>query len=261
MATDLFSLAGRVALVTGGNSGIGRALALGLRQTGAKVAIGGRRADRNAAMLAELGGDGGNAAAFELDVADEVSVERTLHAVIARFGRIDILVNNAGVVNRGSVMELTRDEWDRVIAANLTGPFLCTKHAARAMTAQRSGKIINIASIWGVIAPSRGLQVAYTASKHGVVGLTRVTAVELAPFGVQVNAIAPGYYATEMTRELAGKPIEQAIKRRTPSGQLGETSQLVGTCIYLASAASHHVTGTCLAVDGGYLASDGLERS
>jgi 2-deoxy-D-gluconate 3-dehydrogenase len=260
VAADLFSLAGRVALVTGGNSGIGRALALGLREAGAKVAVGGRRADRNAAVLAELGGEGDNAMALQLDVADEASVERTVRAVIARFGRLDILVNNAGVVYRGSVMELGRDEWDRVIAANLTGPFLCTKHAARTMTAQRSGKIINIASIWGLIAPSRGLQVAYTASKHGVVGLTRVTAVELAPLGVQVNAIAPGYFSTEMTSELRGRPIEQAIGRRTPSGRLGETSQLVGTCVYLASAASDHVTGVCVTVDGGYLASDGLER-
>jgi 2-deoxy-D-gluconate 3-dehydrogenase len=260
VAAGLFSLAGRVALVTGGNSGIGRTLALGLREAGAKLAIGGRRAERNAAVLDQLGGDGGNAATFALDVADEASVARTVAAVIERFGRLDILVNNAGVVNRGSVMELGRDEWDRVIAANLTGPFLCTKHAARAMTAQGSGKIINIASIWGLTAPSKGLQVAYTASKHGLVGLTRVNAVELAPLGVQVNAIAPGYYFTEMTSELQGKPIERAIRRRTPSGRLGETSQLVGTCIYLASAASDHVTGTCLPVDGGYLASDGLER-
>jgi len=260
MATDLFSLEGRVALVTGGNTGIGRALALGLREAGAKVAIGGRRAERNAAVLSELGGDGSSAAAFELDVCDEASVEHTMRAIIERFGRLDILVNNAGVVNRRSVMELDRGEWDRVIAANLTGPFLCTKHAARAMTAQRRGKIINITSVWGLTAPSKGLQVAYTASKHGLVGLTRVNAVELAPLGVQVNAIAPGYYFTEMTSELRGTPLEQAIVRRTPSGRLGETSQLVGTCIYLASAASDHLTGTCIQVDGGYLASDGLER-
>jgi 2-deoxy-D-gluconate 3-dehydrogenase len=260
VATGPFSLAGRVALVTGGNSGIGRALALGLREAGARVAIGARRADRNAAVLAELGGDSGDAAAFELDVTDEASVERTIRALLERFGRLDILVNNAGVVNRGSVMELDRDAWDGVIAANLTGPFLCTKHAARAMTAQRSGKIINIASIWGLTAPSKGLQVAYTAAKQGLLGLTRVNAVELAPLGVQVNAIAPGYYFTEMTRELRGTAIERAIVRRTPSGRLGETSELVGTCIYLASAASDHVTGTCLPVDGGYLASDGLER-
>ena len=257
MASGPFSLEGRVALVTGGNSGIGRTLALALREAGAKVAIGGRRAERNAAVLAELGD---HAAAFELDVCDEASVERAIRGVVERFGRIDILVKNAGDVNRGSVMELERSDWDRVMAINLTGPFLCTKHAARRMKAQGSGKIINIASVYGLTAPSKGLQVAYTASKHGVIGLTRVNAVELTPLGIQVNAIAPGYFFTEMTGELRGTPLEQAIKRRTPSGRLGETSELVGTCIYLASAASDHVSGICIPVDGGYLASDGLER-
>ena len=158
-------------------------------------------------------------------------------------------------------MELERADWDRIMAVNLTGPFLCTKHAARHMTARRSGKIINIASVYGLTAPSKGLQVAYTASKHGVIGLTRVNAVELAPLGVQVNAIAPGYFFTEMTSELRGTPLELAINRRTPSGRLGETSELVGACLYLASAASDHVSGICIPVDGGYLASDGLERS
>ena len=180
--------------------------------------------------------------------------------MVEHFGRLDILINNAGGVNRKSVMELERRDWDRVIAINLTGPFLCTKHAARRMKAQGSGKIINIASVYGLTAPSKGLQVDYTASKHGVIGLTRVNAVELTPLGIQVNAIAPGYFFTEMTSELRGTPLEQAIKRRTPSGRLGETSQLVGTCIYLASAASDHVSGICIPVDGGYLASDGLDR-
>ena len=260
MTLAAFSLDGRVALVTGGNSGIGRTLALALREAGAKVAIGGRRAQRNAVVLADLGGDGDQAMALELDVCDESSVERAVNAVVERFGRIDILINNAGGVNRKSVMELDRRDWDRVIAINLTGPFLCTKHAARRMKAQGSGKIINIASVYGLTAPSKGLQVDYTASKHGVIGLTRVNAVELMPLGIQVNAIAPGYFFTEMTSELRGTPLEQAIKRRTPSGRLGETSQLVGTCIYLSSAASDHVSGTCIPVDGGYLASDGLER-
>ncbi len=257
MASNAFSLEGRVALVTGGNSGIGRTLALALRDAGAKVAIGGRRAARNAVVLAELGESG---AAFELDVCDEPSVERAVQGVVERFGRLDILVNNAGDVNRKSVMELERGDWDRVMAINLTGPFLCTKHAARRMKAQGSGKIINIASVYGLTAPSKGLQVAYTASKHGVIGLTRVNAVELMPLGIQVNAIAPGYFFTEMTGELRGTSLEQSIKRRTPSGRLGETSELTGTCLYLASSASDHVSGICIPVDGGYLASDGLER-
>ena len=260
MASNPFSLEGRVALVTGGNSGIGQTLAKAMREAGAKVAIGGRRADRNAAALANLGGDSSSAAAFELDVCDETSVERVIEEVVKRFGRLDILINNAGDVNRKSVMELERGDWDRVMAVNLTGPFLCTKHAARRMKAQGGGKIINISSVYGLTAPSKGLQVAYTASKHGVIGLTKVNAVELMPLGIQVNAIAPGYFFTEMTGELRGTPLEQSIKRRTPSGRLGETSELVGTCLYLASSASDHVSGVCIPVDGGYLASDGLER-
>lgn len=249
-----------MALVTGGNSGIGLTLAKAMREAGAKVAIGGRRAERNAAALAELGGDGSNTTAFELDVCDEASVERVIEGMVKRFGRIDILINNAGDVSRKSVMELERIDWDRVMAVNLTGPFLCTKHAARRMKAQGSGKIINISSVYGLTAPSKGLQVAYTAAKHGVIGLTRVNAVELMPLGIQVNAIAPGYFFTEMTSELRGTSLEQSIKRRTPSGRLGGTLELVGTCLYLASAASDHVSGICIPVDGGYLASDGLER-
>jgi 2-dehydro-3-deoxy-D-gluconate 5-dehydrogenase len=257
MAKERFSLSGKVALITGGNSGIGRELALAFRDAGARVAIAARRPDRNAAVLAELGLD---AAAFELDVTDEASVERTIAAVDSRFGRLDILVNNAGTVNRASVMELERAAWDRVMNTNLTGPFLCTKHAARIMKNQRSGKIINISSVLGLIAPSKGLQVPYTVSKHGLIALTRVNAVELAPLGIQVNAVAPGYFITEMTAELSGTAIEQAIVRRTPDGRIGDTGDLVGTCLYLASGASDHVTGICIPVDGGYLASDGLER-
>jgi 2-deoxy-D-gluconate 3-dehydrogenase len=257
MGQGLFSLEGRVALVTGGNSGIGRELALALRDAGARVAVGARRPERNAAVVAELGKE---AAAFELDVGDETSVERTMEGIAKRFGRLDILVNNAGAVNRKSVMELELAAWEKVLKVNLTGTFLCTKHAARMMKSQGSGKIINISSVYGLVAPSKGLQVPYTASKHGVIGLTRVNAVELAPLGIQVNTIAPGYFITEMTAELSGTVFEQATIRRTPSGRAGNTADLVGTCLYLASRASDHVTGVCIPVDGGYMASDGMDR-
>jgi len=257
MSSSMFSLEGRVALVTGGNSGIGRELALALRDAGARVAIGARRQDKNAKVLKELGTE---CAAFQLDVSDEQSVENTMTGIAGRYGRLDILINNAGVVNRKSVMELERSDWDHVMNINLTGPFLCTKHAARMMKAQGSGKILNIASIWGLTAPSKGLQVPYTASKHAILGLTKVNAVELAQYGIQVNAIAPGYYVTEMTAELSGTPLEQAMLRRTPSGRLGSTKDLIGTCLYFVSGASDHVTGVCIPVDGGYMASDGMER-
>ncbi len=257
MTNEIFSLEGRVALVTGGNSGIGRAMALAMRDAGARVAIGSRRADRNAEALKELGSD---CAAFQLDVSDENSIEQTIKAVVDQFGRLDILINNAGVVNRKSVMELERSAWDHVMNINVTGTFLCTKHAARLMKQQGSGKILNVSSVYGLTAPSKGLQVAYTASKHAVVGLTKVNAVELAQYGIQVNAIAPGFFMTEMTAEIGGTPLEKALIRRTPNGHLGETKDIIGTCLYLVSPASDHVTGVCIAVDGGYVASDGMDR-
>ena len=134
------------------------------------------------------------------------------------------------------------------------------KHAARQMAGRGSGKIINIASIYGLVAPSKGLQVAYTVAKHGVIGLTKVNAVELAEHGIQVNCIAPGWFFTEMTEELRGKPFEHAVRRRAPSGRWGEAGDIAGTCLFLASPASDLVTGTVIPVDGGYMASDGLER-
>lgn len=257
MPSNLFGLNGRVALVTGGNSGIGRVLALALRDAGASVVVGARRADRNAAVQKELGPSG---AACVLDVTDELSVERAMRGVLDRFGRLDILVNNAGTAHRSSVMDLEREDWERVMNVNLTGAYLCTKHAGRIMKRQGSGKIINIASALGLVAPSKGLQVSYAVSKHALIGLTRVNAVEFAPLGIQVNAIAPGFYFTEMTADLRGTPFEQAVIRRTPSGRWGEPVDLAGTCVYLASEASSNVTGTVISVDGGYLASDGLDR-
>ncbi|MBV9758119.1 MAG: 3-oxoacyl-ACP reductase FabG [Alphaproteobacteria bacterium] len=257
MPHDPFSLADRVALITGGNSGIGLALARAFHEAGAAVAIGGRRAERNAEVAAQLGP---RAAAVTLDVCDEESVAQAIGAIVARFGRLDILVNNAGVGQRASVMELERADWQRVIDTNLTGAFLCTKHAARQMRGQGGGKIVNIASVYGLVAPSRGLQVAYTVAKHGLVGLTRVNAVELAPLGIQVNAVAPGWYFTEMTAELRGTDFQRAVERRTPAGRWGEAADLVGAVRFLASAASGFVTGTVLPVDGGYFASDGADR-
>lgn len=258
MAANPFSLEGKVAFVTGGNSGLGHAVAVAFRDAGGLVAIGGRRADRNAQALESLGP---SAAAFELDVADEASVERALAGAVEQFGRLDILVNNAGGGQRASVMELDRATWQQVIDTNLTGAFFCTKHAARRMKAQGAGKIINVASIYGRVAPSQGLQVAYTVAKHAVIGLTKVNAVELAPLGIQVNAVVPGWYFTEMTEELRGTAIERAIIRRTPAGRWGEAPDLAGTCVYLASGASDYVNGAVITVDGGYTASDGLERT
>jgi NAD(P)-dependent dehydrogenase (short-subunit alcohol dehydrogenase family) len=249
-------LSGRVSLVTGGNSGLGRAMARAFLEAGAKVAIGARRSDRNAETVAELGGD---ATAFDLDVTEEASAAAAIEATVQRFGRIDILVNNAGVVKRESVLTLERSEWDRVIAVNLTGAFVCTKYAARRMVEQKSGKIINIASAYGLVAPSKGRQMSYTVTKHALIGLTKVNAVELAPLGIKVNAIAPGWHHTEMT-DARGSAFDEAVKRRTPAGRWGEPRDVVGAAIFLASPASDYVTGSVITVDGGYFASDGLDR-
>ena len=257
MPEDPFSLAGRVALVTGANTGIGLVIATDFRNAGAQVAVGGRRSARNAQAVAELGAQ---ALAVTLDVCDERSVERAVAETVGRFGRLDILVNNAGVGHRGSVLELERADWQRVLDVNLTGAFLCTKHAARRMRENGGGKIINVASVYGLVAPSRGLQVAYTVAKHALIGLTRVNAVELAPLGIQVNAVAPGWYFTEMTEELRGTAFQGAIEHRTPAGRWGKPADLTGAVRFLASAASGFVSGTVLPVDGGYLASDGTDR-
>ena len=252
-----FDLNGRVALVTGGNSGIGLALALGLRDAGATVAIAARRAARNTEALAQLGA---GHAAFEMDVTDEATIERTVAGVVERFGRIDVLINNAGAAKAASVLEQSLEEWNQVLATDLTGPMLCTKHVARVMKRQGRGRIINIASVYGLTAASKGRLISYVAAKHGLIGLTRVNAVELAPLGIRVNSIAPGWIFTEMNNSSRGTPFEQAVVRRTPMGRWGGTEELVGACVYLASDASGFVTGSCLTVDGGYSASDGLDR-
>jgi 2-dehydro-3-deoxy-D-gluconate 5-dehydrogenase len=257
MSTALFNLAGKVALVTGGNSGIGRALAFGLRDAGATVVVAARRAERNAEVAAELGKPH---AALQMDVTDEASIAAAVDGVFTRFGRLDILVNNAGNAQASSVLEQSLAEWNRVIATDLTGPMLCTKHAARVMQHQRSGKIVNIASIYGLTGASKGRLGSYVAAKHGLIGLTKVNAVELAPLGIQVNAIAPGWVFTEMIGIARGTPFDLAVQRRTPAGRWGEGDDIIGACIYLASSASGYVTGTCLSVDGGYSASDGLDR-
>jgi 2-deoxy-D-gluconate 3-dehydrogenase len=255
--TGSSDLSGRIALVTGGNSGLGLAMARAFLDAGAKVAIAARRSERNAEVAAALGS---GTAAFDLDVTEEASVAAAMAATVDRFGQLDILVNNAGLVRRESVLTLERSDWDQVLAVNLTGAFLCTKHAARHMAERKCGKVINIASIYGLVAPSRGRQVAYTAAKHGLIGLTKVNAVELAPLGIQVNAIAPGFHFTDMVEELRGTAFEEAVRRRSPAGRWGEPRDLVGAAVFLASAASDYVSGTVLSVDGGYLASDGLER-
>ena len=251
MTADLFSLQGRVALVTGGNRGLGRAMALGLRDAGATVAVTGRSEVQNRQVEEELGDRG---AAFSTDVRDEVQVQQAVGEVVRRFGHLDILVNNAGIVRGGHVTQMTLETWDSVLGTNLTGAFLCSKHAAKAMIAEgRGGKIINISSIYAIFGPPDIAE--YASAKSGLLGLTRALAVELAVHNIQVNGILPGYFETEMTDDVP-PVLRSDIRRKTPAGRWGQPQDLVGTVIYFASSASDFVTGTNITVDGGYAVAD-----
>jgi 2-dehydro-3-deoxy-D-gluconate 5-dehydrogenase len=248
-----FSLEGRNALVTGGNGGLGRAIALGLQSAGARIAITGRNPLKNEAVSGALT-DG---MVLTVDVRAEAEVERAVSEVVSAFGSLDILVNNAGMVHGQPVLELSKEDWVAALDTNLTGSFLCAKHAGRAMVAQsRGGKIINIGSIYSIYGTPNFAE--YGASKAGVLGLTRALAIELAPHDIQVNAILPGWYETDMTQDEVGTARGQEIRRKTPAGRWGHPEDLVGAAVFLASAASSFVTGVALPVDGGYLISESM---
>lgn len=249
---SLFSLEGKTALVTGGNGGLGRGMALGLRSAGANVAVTGRNPEKNDAVGRELGVNG---MTVSLDVRDEGAVREAVSDVVARFGSLDILVNNAGVALGGPVLNLTQEDWNVDLATNLTGSFLSAKHAGRAMVAAgNGGKMVNIGSSYSIYGTPAF--VGYGASKAGVLGLTRGLAIELAPHDIQVNAILPGWYITDMTGGFDGSPRKEEIRRKTPAGRWGTPEDLVGAVVFLASAASDFVTGIGLPVDGGYLISE-----
>jgi 2-deoxy-D-gluconate 3-dehydrogenase len=253
MVLQEFSLEGRSALITGGNGGLGRVMALGLQSAGARVAVTGRNPAKNRAVGDELV-DG---LTIEADIRDESDVENAVSEVISAFGSLDILVNNAGVVRGGPILDLAKEDWEAGIDTNLTGSFLCAKHAGRAMVAGgRGGKIINIGSIYSIYGTPGFAE--YGSSKAGVLGLTRALAIELAPHDIQVNAILPGWYETDMTQDEVGTARGDEIRRKTPAGRWGDPADLVGTAVFLASAASAFVTGAAIPVDGGYLVSESL---
>jgi 2-deoxy-D-gluconate 3-dehydrogenase len=251
---DPFSLQDRVAMVTGGNGGLGRGFARALVAAGGRVAVTGRDPAKNEAVAEELGDD---ALVLPLDVRDESAVETALAAVVNRFGRLDVLVNNAGNFHGGPALELPKEGWDQVIQTHLTGSFLCAKHAAREMVrGGRGGKIVNVGSMYSLFGPPGFCD--YAAAKTGIVGLTRALSVELAPHGIQVNAILPGWFETDLTR---GGPSEEwgdMIRRKTPADRWGATEDLAGPVVFLSSPASDFVTGVALPVDGGYSIADRL---
>ena len=247
-----FDLTGKVAAVTGANTGIGQAIALALATAGADVACIGR--SDPVGTVAQIGTLGRRAAAIVADLSSIAPVERIVAETVERLGRLDILVNNAGTIRRNAAVDFTEDDWDAVVDTNLKTAFFLSQAAARHMIAAgRGGRLINVASM---LSFQGGIRVAsYTASKSGLAGLTKALANELAPLGITVNAIAPGYIATNNTAALrADVERERAILDRIPAGRWGEPSDIGGAAIFLASNAAAYVQGHVLAVDGGWLA-------
>jgi 3-oxoacyl-[acyl-carrier protein] reductase len=249
-AADLFSLKGRVALVTGASSGLGTQFAKALADNGAAVALVARRAERLADVKKAIEAAGGQAIAVEADVTDRAAMMRAFEATEKAFGTVTVLVNNAGVAHAGRATDMTSEEWRRVLSTNLDAVFFCAQEAARRMlAANKQGAIVNIASVLG-LAVAKGA-VAYATAKAGVVQVTKALAVELAFKGVRVNAIAPGWFVTEMNDKYLLSEAGTAIKREIPTGRFGKDGDLDGALLLLASDAGSYITGATIVVDGG----------
>jgi 2-deoxy-D-gluconate 3-dehydrogenase len=254
MLDRMFDLTDRIALVTGGNGGIGLGMARGLGQAGATVLIAGRNAEKSSAALRELQSLGVRAEALSCDVTREDAVQALFADVQARHGRLDILVNNAGSTVRKPPQDFTLDEWKSVMDLNLTGAFLCARAAYPLMVKAGGGKVINIGSILSLFGAPYAA--AYSASKGGIVQLTKSLALAWAKDGIQVNAVLPGWIDTELTvgarEQVPG--LNERVLARTPAGRWGVPEDLAGVAVFLASRASDFVTGAAITVDGGYSA-------
>ncbi|MEM8606065.1 MAG: glucose 1-dehydrogenase [Myxococcota bacterium] len=244
-----FSLEGRVALVTGASSGIGRTLARGLASAGAKVAVAARREDRLSTLVDEIDAAGGEAYAVKMDVADRESVDAAFATAEDRAGVVDVVVNNAGVADPKSFLKIDEASRDFIMNTNFNGVWNVAQEAARRMVAaQRPGSIINVASVLG-LGVQKG-QAAYCASKGAVIQLTRTLAIDLMRHGIRVNAIAPGWFKTEINAEFFESPAGEAYVQTMPARRLGKTEELVGPVILLASDAGSFINGSVLPVDG-----------
>jgi NAD(P)-dependent dehydrogenase (short-subunit alcohol dehydrogenase family) len=248
------NLSGKSALVTGASSGLGRHFAEVLAAAGANVAAAARRVDLVRGVCESIRESGGNAIPLRLDVTDRASVDRVVSEAADAFGAIDILVNNAGITAPSSFLDLAETDWDRIIATNLKGVFAVAQQVARRMKDQPSGgSIVNIASILGLRVA--GHLPAYVASKAGVVQLTKAMALELARYGIRVNALCPGYMETDLNRDFFASDAGQALIRRIPQRRLGRPADLDGPLLLLCSDAGSYMTGSAVVVDGGHLVS------
>ncbi|MBI2131302.1 MAG: glucose 1-dehydrogenase [Candidatus Tectomicrobia bacterium] len=245
-----FDLIGKTALVTGGGTGLGRVMALALTEAGADVAVAARRRERLEAAAAEIRALGRSAAVIEFDLTNPADVTRVVAEAESTLGPLDILVNNSGVSGEGWAAELPLERWDQVMATNLRGAFLMCQAAGRGMIERKGGSIVNVASVAGMIGVR--MLAAYSASKGGLIQLTRTLALEWARHGVRVNALAPGYFLTDLNREhFSTEAGERMVRNHIPMGRLGQPPELAGAVVFLASGASSFMTGAVLTVDGG----------
>ncbi len=249
---SMFDLKGCVAIVTGGNGGIGLGMARGLATAGADIVVAGRQAAKSEAAAAELARLGVRTAAIEVNVADEASVRSMIDQAVARMGRLDILINNAGINIRKRPEEYKMSEWREVLSINLDGAFYCSHAAQPAMKATGGGKIINIGSMMSIFGAP--FATPYAASKGGIVQMTKALATAWAVDNIQVNAVLPGWIDTELTQKAREQVdgLHNNVLRRTPAGRWGEPTDFAGIAVFLSSKASDFVTGAAVAVDGGF---------
>ena len=250
-AMSWFDLAGKNAIVTGGNTGLGQAFTLALAKAGANVLVP-SLADDDGATRALVEAEGVRYEFVEADITADGVPAQVMAACVERLGSVDILINSAGICPLGEVLEFGRDKWDATVAVNLTAAFEMSLEAAKFMVPQRSGKIINICSMFSFLGGR--MSSAYSATKHGIAGLTKAYCDELAEHNIQVNGIAPGYYATAITTATRSNPdTNRKVLEHIPANRWGETVDLMGTVVFLAGRSSDYVNGHILAVDGGYL--------
>lgn len=254
MIASPFLLAGKVALVTGASSGLGRHFALTLAAAGASVALAARRSDKLASAVDEIHGKGGTAIAVSMDVADRSSVVTALDAIVEQFGSLDVLVNNAGVSDTKRPLDYTDADWASIVGTNLSGAWIVAQEAAKRMVAsRRAGSIVNVTSI--LASRVAGGVTPYCASKAGLKHLTQALALELARHDIRVNSLAPGYIATELNRDFLASDAGEKLKGRIPARRFGEYANLDGPLLLLASDAGAYISGSEIVVDGGHLCS------